>query len=239
MNFLVRPSKSFLFDILEKELKSADFGVGLDAAAAGMKNRHMFKTDMYVGLDINQAQLEAGLKKYRDAETIGLCGDITNLNGIPSNSIDVVASTNTLYVLPAKKRILAIKELSRITAPQGTFICEVFLTDNFNEELKLLESNFKYIKKMYYKNIVSYTYEHFFERNGNLGFHSIASLLPFRIFSWLLSRLEYLTCLFRPLNRHALLICRDKKTDSQKQKFDFKNLHKISDRLYSLDFLNP
>jgi len=53
MNFMVRPSKSFLFDVLEKELKTITCGIGLDAASAHFKNRRMFKTDQYYGLDID------------------------------------------------------------------------------------------------------------------------------------------------------------------------------------------
>ncbi len=229
-----RPSKNFIFPVLQKELSKIKSGVGLDAASAGMKNRHMFKTDVYIGLDIDRASLEIGLKKYPDSKTLGLHADIANLDAVAGNSIDVVVSTNTLNYLPPQRRLRAISGLSRITTPQGNFICELSLSDDFGEELKLLENNFNYVKKIYYRNFISFIYERFFEQNGYLGSHPIANLLPFRIFSWFLSRLEYLTCSFRSQNRHVLLICKNKKTTDQRREFNFENLQKISDRLYSL-----
>ncbi|MFH0804159.1 MAG: methyltransferase domain-containing protein [Candidatus Zambryskibacteria bacterium] len=232
----IRPSKNFIFPVLQKELSKIKGKIGLDAASAGMKNRHMFKTDMYIGLDIDRASLKIGLKKYPDSKTIGLHADVANLDTVTGNSIDIVVSTNTLNYLPSQRRLRAIAGLSRITAPEGNFICELSLSADFNEELKLFSNNFNSVKKIYYRNIISCLYERFFERNGhdNLGSHPIAGLLPFRIFSWFLSRFEYLTCSFRSLNRHALLICKNKKTTNQKQEFDFENLQKVSDRFYSL-----
>ena len=67
MNFMVRPSKSFLFDRLEKELGKTKTGVGLDAGSATFKNRPMFKTGTYIGLDIDKQRVETGLKRYPDS----------------------------------------------------------------------------------------------------------------------------------------------------------------------------
>lgn len=230
----IRPSKNFLFPILQKELSKVRIGIGLDAASAGMKNRHMFKTDMYVGLDIDRTRLEDGLRKYSDSKTVGLHGDITNLSSIPDNSIEIIASTNTLYVLSSEERFKAISELLRITSPLGVLICEFPITENFDGELKLLGNNFESIKKVYYRNIVSSAYEHIFERDGNLGSHPIAGLSVFRVFSWFLSRFEYITCFSRSLNYQVLLICRGKKTSKQSNNFNLKSVRKVSDRLYSL-----
>jgi hypothetical protein len=230
----IRPSKNFIFPVLQKELSKIKGKIGLDAASAGMKNRHMFKTNMYIGLDIDRTSLEIGLKKYPDSKTFGLYTDIANLDAVTKNSVDIVVSTNTLDYLPLQKRLRAIAGLSRITTPEGSLVCELSLSANFDEELKLLENNFNSVKKIYYKNFISYVYEHLFEKDGYLGSHPIAGFMPFRILSWLLSRLEYLTCSFRIQNHHALLICKNKKTTDQRQEFDFENLQKISDRLYSL-----
>ena len=61
-----RPSKSFLYDLLESKLRTIRGQVGLDAASAHFKNRTFFKTRQYYGLDIDLAGLRKGIQKYND-----------------------------------------------------------------------------------------------------------------------------------------------------------------------------
>lgn len=234
MNFMIRPSKSFLFDVLESKLKKLTGEVGLDAGSNNFKNRRMFKTTKYYGLDINLARLKEGLQKHTEKNTYGIWADLSNLDKLPASSIEVVVSTNTLYALPIAKRLKAIQNLSRLTAPHGYFLCDILLDDDFKKATDKLYTNFKQIKIIYYKNIISQMYEKIFERDGYLGSHPLAGSKPFRLFAWLISRLEYLSCHFKFLNKHVFIIASQQRDNLTKNEFNLSALSVIHKRIYNI-----
>jgi len=210
MNLMVRPSKTFLYDLLEKELSLASGEIGLDAASANFKNRKMFKTKYYYGLDYDLELLKQGLAKYQDPNTFGIQADMANLKGVADGSIDIVVSTNTLYQLPPDRRSRALSELIRICRPDGRFLCELILDPGFDTLLAIIKAHFSAIDVIYYRNPLSRIYEWIFERNGNLGSHPIAGMRLFRLLAWALSRIESLTCNIRSLNRRAFIKASEK-----------------------------
>lgn len=234
MRLLVRPSKIFVFDVLEKELVLHRGEVGLDAGSAQFKNRPLFHTKKYYGLDYNSDFLREGLAKHGGDDTLGILADLTNIKALPRNSVQVVVSTNTLYHLPKGLIEGAIGELARVTSPDGVFVLEIPLDDAFDVRRDILLKNFANIHTIYYKNFISQAYEGIFERDGFLGTHPIAGSKPFLALSWLLSRLEYPLSLFRLVNRHALIIASQKKGGSKIEPFDLSDATKVDDRIYSL-----
>lgn len=234
MIITLRPSKTFLFNLLKKRLSNLNGEIGLDAAAANLKNRYMFATNKYIGLDFDLNGLKNGLVKYQnDQKVFGLFADLSNLDGLETGSVDVIVSTNTLYHLPFDKQPIATRHLCRILSPDGTLILE--LSNNiFTPEMhKTYANTFKNIEIIYYKNIISQLYERLFEDKGYLGSHTLAGTKPFLALSWLISRTEYLTCRLPSMNKHVLLICSGKK-DLTKNSLDLSRLRRIDDRLYSL-----
>jgi SAM-dependent methyltransferase len=234
MNFCVRPSKSFLFDILEKKLSTITSGIGLDAAAAGLKNRKMFKTDKYFGLDIDLLTLKKGLGRNVFDNTFCIWADLRKLDLLSGDSIDVVVSTNTLYCLPIDKRIIAINNLCRLVSPEGYFFCELVLDKDFKKMVDIMKAKFNDVKIIYYRNIFSRFYEWIFEKDGYLGSHPVAGLRMFRLFAWLLSRLEYLTCFLKSLNKHTFIVCANKKDCYEKKEFDLSSVPLIEKRIYNI-----
>jgi len=234
MNFLVRPSKCFLFDALEKKLNKIDRGIGLDAASAGFKNRWMFKTDIYYGLDISLPAIKEGIKNYNLENTFGVLADLEKLNKLPENSVDLVVSTNTLYHLPSEKRLKAINHLSRITAPDGLFFCDLIYDHDFQKAYEAISGYFKDIEIIYYRNMLSGFYEKVFIKNGSFAIKSIVGSKVIRLTAWLISRLEYFTCRLGFLNKQALLICKNKKNNPIKNKFDLSGFPKLGDKIINL-----
>lgn len=233
MHLLIRPAKTFLFDILENKLSRITGDVGVDAASANFKNRDLFKTKLYYGIDLDQSALENGVRNS-DKNAFGILANLANLDMLPDSSADVVVSTNTLYHLPFDARQKAILHLCRITAPHnGSFICELPLNHEFEGLLNKIKQNFKSVKIVYFKNPLSHAYEWIFQRDGFLGSHPIAGLKPFRLLSWLISRFEYLTCYSPFLNKHALIIAKEKNTNEPKKPFEISGAQIISDRLYN------
>lgn len=233
MNFCVRPSKSFLFDLLEKKLKKIDHGIGLDAGSASMKNRRMFRTGIYYGLDINLSALQSGLK-HNTENTFGILGDLNDLELLPDNSFDVIVSTNTLYALPPEKRGAAIKRLCALTAPSGKFFCELNIDKDLNKSINIVKANFKTVKVIYYSNAISRAYEFIFEKNGYLGTHPIAGARPFRLIAWLISRLEYFTCIATFLNNHAFIAGDNKIFTGKKNIFNAADLSLCDKNIYTV-----
>ncbi|MFA6551941.1 MAG: methyltransferase domain-containing protein [Candidatus Paceibacterota bacterium] len=232
-----RPSKNFFFPLLKKELAKTGDGIGVDVGSAGMKNRGMFLTDIYIGIDINQELLQKGLEKENSANTFGLVADITKLNSLPSNFADVVASSNTLYCLPEEKIPEAIKSLSRITRNGGSLLYQILKGKDtqFEKTIQELAKQFQTVKVIYYKNFINNLYEKFFERDGNLGSHPLAGSKPFLFLSYLLSRLEYLTCKMPLLNKEVFIICRNKvENNKTAEHFDITKFNEVSNRLYRL-----
>ncbi len=233
MAIYIRPSKTFFFSFLTEEIQAVGNGIGLDAACANMKNRHMFRTASYYGVDINLELIKTGLNKYQDPSTFGILADMSKLDPIPEGSVDLVVSSNTLYTIPAAQRIEAIQHLIRMTAPTGKLILEVPIADDFVAIQKSTNEYFEQVRIVHYQNFLSLAYEKIFERNGNLGSHPIAGSKPFLALSWLISRAEYLTRYFRSLNKHVVFVCTHKKSRI-KNEFDLNNLPVLSDRIYVL-----
>ncbi|KKW23531.1 MAG: hypothetical protein UY65_C0001G0023 [Parcubacteria group bacterium GW2011_GWA2_51_12] len=230
---MVRPSKSFLYDRLESELKTLRGKVGIDAASADFKNRRMFKTDYYFGIDLDLSALGKGILKYNDERAVGIHADITNLRLMPTGCADAVVSTNTIYSIPADLQAKALGELCRITSPGGRLIIETSLDSNFPELLGVIKKYFLNVRVKYYRNPISRFYEWLFEKHGYLGNHPIAGRRPFRLFAWLVSRLEYLTFGVKAGNRHAFITAHSK-IDNEKNALDFSVLPRSNHRIIDL-----
>lgn len=231
MNFMIRPSKCFLFDVLERQLSRVRGGVGLDIGSSDFKNRKMFCTEKYFGFDIDEKRVRDGLTRYPDGNTCGIVADASRIDILPEGSIEAVVSTNTLYALSEGKRVQAVQYACYITSPQGILIIDVPVDSAFQEIVRTVEAGFAKIELYYYRNIISRTYEKIFERNGDLGSHPIAGKRPFRLFSWILSRMEFLTTRIPSKKKYALIIAAGKKNKT-KNSFSLSGCEEISPRLY-------
>lgn len=223
----IRPSKNFFFPILAKEIAKTTSGIGLDAGCADMKNRPMFKTNFYVGLDLDLALLEIGKGKYPEA--FRLWRNLSVPIQCPSGSFDLVVCTNTLYLFapylhPKNGYTLSTRNAiinNLVDVTRETLILEMPRAEPIPYALF---QDFHSVKKIYYKNFLSLAYEKLFERNGNLGEHPIAGLKPFRALSWLISRLEYLSCHIPALNQNVLIIARGRNQSLAINVKDVKNI---------------
>ncbi len=234
MTFYARPSKTFFFNVLKKELTKIKGRKAFDAASANFKNRSFFRTDYYFGFDRDQPSLQTGLQKFPgDDKCVGILGDLRDMRNIPPGSMKAVVSTNTLDHLSKKEAVEVVFSLQRITEPGGTLVIQYTLGLLDEEEMEKIKNNFDKTKTLYYKNSISSLYERLFERKGNLGHHKIASSRLFLIISLLISSLEHLTCFFKLPNKQVLWIFSGKKGVLHND-FSLVNLKKIDDRLYAL-----
>lgn len=234
MRFYARPSKTFFFNLLARTLSKYEEGAALDAASANFKNRRLFFTERYVGLDVDENALKEGLKKFPDRRNIGIVGDMNALGALPAGSFSVVVSTNTLDHLPAREIDSVIASLSRLVSSGGALFLQLSLSNLGENTVAALKETWRSVRVRYYKNLLSDSYEKLFERDGDLGYHPLASSRPFLLLSFLLSRLEYVTGFFPRLNKQAFVVCTGKKEAGADGVFDVGVLQKIGDRLYKL-----
>jgi hypothetical protein len=230
---MIRPAKTFLFGYLKKELAKINFSIGLDAASAGFKNRWMFKTKKYYGLDIDLSALKKGLEKYASSNVFGILCDLREMDLLPEDSVDVLLSSNTIAHLSPEEKIKTVQRFCNLTTASGYLFCQMLINKEANQIFYIFENNFNNVKKIYYGNPLSRAYESIFEKDGYLGSHPIAGTRPFLLLSWLISRLEYLTCRFEKINKQMLVICSDKKDKKNVNRFDLSKMPLIQDRLYN------
>lgn len=232
MNITGRPSKNALFDAVEKALRPLDGFVGIDAASASFKNRKMFRTDAYYGIDIDLDALKAGLEE-QEKNRYGIHADLARLDALPQNSVDVIVSTYTLYHMSPQNRLAALSHFCRITAPTGHLIFELPLTDDFDRAVTLVQEQFTCVDVLYFKNAFSRWYVSFFEREDG-GVHPCLFKLPFRMIAWAIGKCEWFTRRYRSWNMHGLVFCSQKKEQGERQFFDISHVPLVQDRLYSL-----
>jgi len=152
----LRPSKITLFEQLESDLAGMDGEVGVDAASAAFKSYPYFRTRSYYGVDIDKSALQQGLHDH--PEGIALLADVTDLD-LPSGSVDVCVSTNTLNWFGHDKRLQALAELTRIVAPHGWLVLELDCDRLLPEALVLLRARFEVVEVCYYGNRLCQAYE--------------------------------------------------------------------------------
>ena len=246
MRLYARPSKTFFFNMLARKLSGFSKGIALDAASANFKNRRLFETEGYVGVDLDAEAVKEGLKKYPDQRNVGIVGDMNALGALPAGSFSLVVSTNTLDHLHAREIEPAIAALARLTSSDGMLFLQLSLPNLGDNTVSALKRTFKSVRVRYYRNKLSNLYEKIFERDGELAYHPIASSRPFLALSFLLSRLEYLTGFFPRLNMQAFIICTGKPPHQSTGAnwcggekgadgtFDTSKLQKIGNRLYKI-----
>lgn len=222
MRISIRPAKTALFRYLRKTLKSVNGDVCVDAACGNMKNRDLFRTERYFGLDIREDVIRAGLEKYETG--YGIIGDIGDIN-VPDGSVDYLVSTNTLFWFDKEKLVGIVGRMSEWVNQKGTMFIEVRNDEMLDEVLNSLSCKFKDVRVLYYRNILSQLFDRVVERKGSFSRLKCSKSKVCLIFSLLISFLEPLTNRFRKLNACAIIKCRGKFVLSEETVFlidDFK-----------------
>ena len=143
MRLYARPSKTFFFNMLARKLSGFSKGIALDAASANFKNRRLFETEGYVGVDLDAEAVKEGLKKYPDQRNVGIVGDMNALGALPAGSFSLVVSTNTLDHLHAREIEPAIAALARLTSSDGMLFLQLSLPNLGDNTVSALKRTFK------------------------------------------------------------------------------------------------
>lgn len=234
MYLMARPSKTFLFNFLDRKLRNIHSETGLDAGSSDFKMRKMFRTKKYFGLDLNLDSLRAGVKKYEnDPAPAAILGDLTKTDKLTPNSVDLIVSTNTIYQFDSETRMLIIKNLINLLNNNGKFVFDLTISEDLPKIKNILKANFKTVKPIYYKNFISRFYEKFFEKNGFFGAHPLSGSKFFKLAALVISGLEYLTCFFPTGNYQVIFFCDKKIGTFHDNRFDVSALPLIDKNIYN------
>lgn len=183
-NTKARPSKTYFHELFDRDARQySRCERTADVATAEMKNADLFSSEVYYGVDISGDRLKRGLEAFDDQTTdfveeavsseelvahtdaedqmyAAVHGDMrTDL--FPDRSLDLVASTHTLYHLPEEDREQAVQNLCDWLRPNGTLLLQLSdesYTDGLDE---ILEEQFTHVDVISYRNLFSKLYESF------------------------------------------------------------------------------
>jgi SAM-dependent methyltransferase len=221
-----RPSKRVLFALLEGDLAAITGGTGVDAASANMKNRPLFRTDRYVGVDLSTAELEAGLSLHPGAT--GIVADLS-AQELPSGFARVCVSTNTFYYLSPAGRLHASQTLTRALEPGGTLLIHAPRADGYQHLLTWLQGAFERVDVVRTRNVLSIAYERLMERGGRFDEHPRS--LALRTLARGLALLERLACRLPLGQRDVYLRCTGKRGGGTRP-LELNALERVGERLY-------
>lgn len=123
-----RPSKTFMYGVVNRELARHTEGLGIDAAAGHLGNYPYFRTESYLAFDLDEGGLQDGYRRYPEAvvEVLGL----EDVSALVSRDVrgSVVVCTETLRINRAFAPELlevALENLLALTDQAGTLILNV------------------------------------------------------------------------------------------------------------------
>ena len=224
----IRPSKHLLYQHLARDLRNISCGVGLDAASADMKNRAMFHTATYVGIDFDLNALKRGLLRY-DADAIALHADLTTFE-LPPFSVDVCVSTNTFEHLDTAGQMAALTLMVAALKSNGVLLLSKHRDADLPPMIAYLRAHFESIEIVYYRNFLSAKFE-------QTCLHADVSG---RRYGWcvraaarLLSVIERATQRFPQLNLASYIRCFGKLEAGPAQEFSVPNATRLAPNLFS------
>ena len=229
----LRPSKSALYRKIWKQSKNINGKYGVDAAAANFVNKdRLFRTEQYIGLDLQEKLLRKGLKNNPD--DIGIVCNLITVQ-LPESFADLVISSNTLsYLVTLEDRLAAVKNISKCTSSSGICAIEMQNDDITGKIKEFLSSEFEIVNDYYYGNCISMFFEKFVDfNNPKTGLIWRARKRLIRCCSALLSLFET-GKKSDAKTRHTLFICKNRKniSDGTHEFTPANNFAKIETNLY-------
>ncbi|OQA32758.1 MAG: hypothetical protein BWY57_01709 [Betaproteobacteria bacterium ADurb.Bin341] len=201
------PSKFFLLRKLVACLKrSAGMGIGVDVACADFKYRDLFKTQRYVGIDLDRDNLEKGLRLHARQGDVGILLNLLELERTPAVA-DVLVSTHTIASLPAAERIQGVCALADAVMPKGTLFLNLPSESDSDDLEQAMRQRFAKVLRLRYGNRLFMWIENFFAyRTGSKNPLALIFIGAASVACYLLSYLEEIS-LMRKGGAYTLYWC--------------------------------
>lgn len=183
MKLRARPSKTYLHRLFDADLAAySDVDRAADVASADFKNAHMFDSDVYYAVDVDEAGLRAGLESVDSGTTdflkgpidagtmtdhdaaeaparIALLGDMRH-SLFPLDSLDLIASTHTFGHVPPSNHPTVVEHFCEALRPGGTLLLQLGQSEWYDDELESkLTDAFNTVETRRYRVPTSVAYE--------------------------------------------------------------------------------
>lgn len=213
------PSKFFLLRKLKACLESsAGMSVGVDVACADFKYRDMFRTQRYVGIDLDRDNLTRGLALRARLKDVGILANLLDLEQVPPFA-DVLVSTHTIASLPQDLQVKAVHVLAGAVLPNGTLFVNIPTTVEGEALETQLRKSFGEVSRTVYGNPFFMAIENFFAyRTGSKNPFALAAVGLASILCYLLSFLEDFD-VFRLGGKYTLFHCRNRRGVESNERF--------------------
>ena len=150
LRFSTKPSKQLLWFWMMKDMRlSAGKNIGIDAACGSMRNRPGFRTNHYIGIDIDQERLDIGIEQFPEARAI--CNRIEDVEGIKGDFLVCVQAFHNKH-FDSTKLLQVVQHLPNMLNPEGILIFNIGKKNiPFENEIdNFLSTKFKTIQKKKY-----------------------------------------------------------------------------------------
>ncbi len=158
----MRPSKKIFYKKFNSWLGQRRYNVALDAASADFKNASLISFDKYVGVDLDDEQLERG-QQHLYPGAISLKADVRKLDShVPDYSVDLCISTHTISHLVEADVLDFLSSLAKLNNQGGDLLFN--MRNDMFEKLNLhqfLRQQYKQVIIHRYRNVFSRAYESF------------------------------------------------------------------------------
>lgn len=197
---------------------SSGMSVGVDVACADFKYRDMFKTQRYVGIDLDRDNLTKGLALRARPEDVGILANLLHLEQVPPFA-DVLVSTHTIASLPADLQVQAVQVLAGAVLPNGTLFVNIPTTDQGKDLETELRNSFGVVSRTIYGNPIFMKIEDFFAyRTGSKNPLALIAIGLASVLCYFLSFLEELP-VFRVCGGYTLFQCRNRRGIETEERF--------------------
>ena len=116
----LKPAKQLLWLFLWRDMRlSKGMEIGIDAGCGHMENKHLFRTDRYVGIDVDTDRLAEAHRQHPDAQVIN--GPIEDVGEVSGDMVLCVQVMHNRY-FKVENTLAAVNALVNMVRPNGALI---------------------------------------------------------------------------------------------------------------------
>jgi hypothetical protein len=135
---------------LRRDAERLKGSLGIDLGCGKMWNRPLFKTERYIGVDVNQQALAVGLATYPDA--IAQCSPLEDYRSSEPADLIICSLVLENKRMPHERTLPVIRHALSLLAPGGAFLFNIGKQNlPYEHEIDdLLSGRFKTVRKSVY-----------------------------------------------------------------------------------------
>lgn len=149
----LHPAKTFLHSRLIDDIRtySDDVGVAADISSSHFANAEYFRSDQYIGVDIDRGRLRKGKAEFAESTYAAIQSDIRQPM-FQAGSVEMVVSTHTLSHIDPDEHLWVVGLFVQYLAPGGCLLLQIAESSPTVEIEARLNESFETVERMNYYN---------------------------------------------------------------------------------------